>query len=241
MKLRWVFVLAMHSMGCATRYEVITEADQGAVADAEGRSAGNSKSSLTSGLRHAASGYVDVEGSPVVPWCQATYLGVNSTGNPVALTSSRCANDLDGHEIKVGFGEVGQNATIKVIGVEEMGDGLAALYLLRKPRQVAAPAIGTMDKPATEECNVSTAAYGYGNRHDLPARMDVSGCAEEHTLKPQEALTSCLTTSGGGIFIGERLVGVVTAVNSTRGETCQSSLHFADVQAIARELGITTG
>lgn len=184
-------------------------------------------------IAHPASGWMEIERSPLVPWCGAVLIAPD-----VALTATDCLQGVYRDEISAGFGNPERDRAIPVIEVEALpGDRLVAL-VLEEPVVGVEPASFT---PVSPTCDTTGISYEHTVRGESVERWTWSGCVDPSTelptLKVEQGQPNCHGEGGAGVFSNAELVGVVIGGH---GPGCIDTVEMAtlatDAAAIERAL-----
>jgi hypothetical protein len=165
----------------------------------------------------AASGWIELADSPIVPWCGAVLVAPD-----VAITSARCVLGYDAGFLEVGFGQVGATKKVAVDRVELQRDvapelALAALQL-SEPVVGAHPADLTKADPRERICGVRSVSYTYALVGEPSPRWSWAGCIdprEPSWITAEVGAPNCHGDLGAGAFLPNgALLGVVVDARS---------------------------
>lgn len=172
-------------------------------------------------------GWLDVEVSPVVPWC-----GVTLIAPDIAVTAAGCFNENVYGRVTTSFGGVEREAhEVREVVALQGHTSLVAL-VLDPPVVDIEPAKST---EATEGCAFESISYLHGSRDAEGGRWSWSGCLTEGSrLTPEHGEPNCHGDLGAGVFDPEgKLVGITIATDP--GPVCAAALLLAPTAAIFDE------
>ena len=173
----------------------------------------------------AAAAYLEVERSPVFPFCNATLLGPRQAVTPRACVASLAPSRIIVHGPKpTDWGGV-RTESIRY------ADDLAVLTLAadgaRAPVKLTTPSEGT--------CDLRVEGYAHGASNSEPKRLSWEGCLadSEDGLLHVDLMSGtdfCHHSSGASVFLGNDLVGVVVGAESHDG--CATTLHALPAHSV---------
>lgn len=184
----------------------------------------------------AAAGYVDVETSPIVPFCSAVLIAPD-----VALTAASCAEAIGLEDAGFGLGIPGEGETTSVRRWYRLqtDDRLAALVLREAVAGVEPATLDAVREP--ENCAVQARSYLHVIRGETSDAWTWDGClrwneavADLEPSAPVDQGPNCHGEPGAGVFdaSGALLGVVVHAARRAEDDACVDAL---EVSVPARE------
>ncbi len=177
-----------------------------------------------------AAGWLELEDSPIVPWCGATLVAPD-----VVVTAAWCVDGWHPSHLGVGFDALSDRRfAIDEVVIEAdpeiAGEEALAALRLREPVRGLVPA-DLHDEH--DGCGLTSVAPLYVVRGDARGRWLWSGCLEGDELEATKAPPNCHGDGGAGAFAeGGALVGVAIGPGSQRDEIgCANGHRIAAVAA----------
>ena len=181
-------------------------------------------------LPHPTSGWMEIERSPLVPWCGAVLVAPD-----VAVTADTCLEGVYADEIAVGFGNPERDLATPVTEIRALpGERLVALVLSEAIEDIE-PASLTAARPT---CDTTGISYEHAVRGEDVERWTWSGCvelgSEFATLAVERGRPNCHGESGAGVFSAEG--GLMGIVIGGRGPGCIDTVELATLATHAEAL-----
>lgn len=181
----------------------------------------------------AAAGWIELDGSPIRPWCGAVLVAPD-----VAVTSAACVEGWNSGFLAVGFGQIGRGTLVRVEQVivdadaAEPGLALAALQLDAPVRGVdPVELVGSQLRHTT--CGVESISYRYVLEGEESERWSWSGCVGpdgEAWMTAMDGAPNCHGDLGAGAFLRDGdLLGIVVDARGDGG--CVGQARLATVAA----------
>ena len=165
-------------------------------------------------LQHPASGWIELESSPVVPWCGAVLVAPD-----VVVTSARCLDGWHHSFMDVGFGAVQtRRYGIAEVEIQADVDRLHALAALRLDEPVVGIDPVEIGSPRANACEVQAVSYLFVVRGDAGSRWLWEGCLAEGRLVATAGAPNCHGDLGAGAFMADgSLAGIAVDAWSDGG------------------------
>ncbi len=184
---------------------------------------------------HAAAGYLEVQGSPILPWCAAVLVAPD-----VVVTAAQCLQGAPMHELRFGVGSTetladGRGAidVVDVLPHPQVDEPRHALVALALAEPVVGVTPASLTSALSAGCGFEAVSYRFHLRGDAGERTRWSGCVDgsvEHArIRADAGVGDCHGDDGAGIFAGpdDDLVGLV--VRDTSRGVCTTQLALASV------------
>lgn len=175
----------------------------------------------------AASGRLELESSPISPWCGAVLVAPD-----VALTAASCVAGHYPEAFSVALGDpslAGLAPRATVADVVTEAEAPLAILVLEDPI-VAVPPATLPDEQVESSCRASSVSHEYVAKHenDPGARWLVTGCLEGEQLDALDDTPNCHGEQGTGVFVDDTLVGITIGMGDTfDGRGCAAALRVA--------------
>jgi hypothetical protein len=165
-------------------------------------------------LQHPASGWIELESSPVLPWCGAVLVAPD-----VVVTSASCLDGYHHSFMDVGFGAVATRrygiAEVEIqADVDPREHALAALRL-DEPVQGVQPV--ELDTARSRACGVQAVSYLFVVRGDAGSRWLWEGCLANGRLVATAGAPNCHGDLGAGAFMADGSLAGITIDAWTEG------------------------
>ncbi|MCH9685604.1 MAG: S1 family peptidase [Deltaproteobacteria bacterium] len=183
----------------------------------------------------AAAGFLEIEGSPILPWCAAVLVAPD-----VVVTAASCLEAAPLWELRFGVGStedladgVGSFEVTEILEHPHVDQPQHALVALQLAEPVPNVEPATLGGVATLGCGFEAISYRFHLRGDRGARTRWFGCLDRAVdglrLNAEHGAGDCHGDDGAGVFDSARdeLVGLV--VGDTSRGPCTTQLQIASV------------